>query len=99
MPYYFDEETMLSDSVERWEMLEDIWYIIDTDLTGVRFETREEAINKRYRKTLNTDDYRMDSLFVARYRETDDRENLFNFYEVGLVALKQTKLGIEKTRV
>lgn len=96
MPYYFDYQIEMSDSIECWEMLEEIWYIIDTDLTGVSFETREEAISQRYRKSLDPDDLRLDSLFVARYRETDDRENLKLFFEKGLAALEHTKLGIEK---
>lgn len=95
MPYYFGSQIELSDNVERWEMLEEIWEIIDNDLSYFRFETREEAMRQRSQETHEPDPWELIEA-LAQYRETDDRENLFIFHEWGLEALKNTKLGIEK---
>ena len=46
-----------------------------------------------YRKALEPNDMRIDRWNVARYRETDDRENLEYFIEMGLEALAFTEAG------
>lgn len=62
----------------------------------LRFETEEAAIGKVFRDSQNLDDLRLDSLGVARYRDTDDRDNLIHFHGMGLDALGETEAAIAK---
>lgn len=94
MPYFFEVLTTPLDNDHFWQRLEEIWRIMHDDLMGVHFETEEEALEKEYRKSLDPDDLRLDSLFVARYRLTDDRENLLLFHGRGLEALAETEVAI-----
>ncbi|MFD1940691.1 MULTISPECIES: hypothetical protein [Devosiaceae] len=50
-------------------------------------------------KALDPEDPRLDSLFVARYRDTDDRENLLAFHDRGLEALGATEIEIQARRL
>lgn len=99
MPYFFDVLQTPSDDDHLWQRLEEIWRIMHDDLMGVHFETEEEALEKVYRKALDPEDLRLDSLFVARYRETDDRENLLAFHQRGLKALGSTEIAIQAHRL
>lgn len=86
MPYYFDTlQTPLNDK-HFWERIEEMWTILEGDLRRTRFETEEEALSGKYRNSLDPDDMRVDSMFVARFRESDDRENLDHFRDRGLKA-------------
>ena len=71
MPYYFFEEEMLADDCDQWTMLQSIWDTIHYDLAGLHFETEQEALDQKYRKSLDPNDMRPDTWHVARYRETD----------------------------
>lgn len=99
MPYFFDVLQTPLDDDHFWQRLEEIWRIVHDDLMGVHFETEEEALEKVYRKALDPEDLRLDSLFVARYRETDDRENLLAFHDRGLEALETTEIDIRARRL
>jgi hypothetical protein len=79
-----------------WERLNEILEFVRNDLTLLHFETREEALNKKYRKSIDPNDLRADSMFVARYRETDDRENLLDFHRQALEALEDVEISVEK---
>jgi hypothetical protein len=94
MPYFFDALSTPLDEEHFWERLEEIWRVMHDDLMGVHFETEEEALEKAYLKSLDPNDLRLDSLFVARYRDTDDRENLLLFHARGLEALAETEVAI-----
>ena len=87
------------DDAHLWRRLREIWRVVHTDMIGVHFETEQEALDKVYRKALDPSDMRIDSLNVARYRETDDRENLAYFHEMGLRALGETEIAIRKRRL
>lgn len=99
MPYFFDVLQTPNDEDHLWQRLEEIWLILHDDLMGVRFETEEEAIEGIYRKSLDPNDMRLDSLFLARYRDTDDRENLLFFHDRGLEALGTTEQAIKDRRL
>jgi hypothetical protein len=99
VPYLFATlETQLDDE-HLWERLREIWLVVDADLSLVHFETEQEALDKKFRKSLDPRHARIDSLNVARYRETDDRENLLLFHKMGLDALRETHVAIRKRRL
>lgn len=97
MPYFF--AALIADKGDLWGRLQEIWWIVRDDLMHVHFEGKEEALSQAYRKSLDPDDMRFDSLGVARYRETDDRENLLYFHERGLEALACTEVAIAQRRL
>jgi hypothetical protein len=99
MPYFFETLNTPLDDAHLWKRLREIWLVVHADMMGVHFETEQEALDKIYRKALDPSDTRVDSLYVARYRETDDRENLRYFHEMGLVALGETDIAIRKRRL
>lgn len=94
MPYFFEVLSTPLDDEHLWQRLEEIWQVMRDDLMGVHFETEQEALEKVYRKSLDPDDPRFDSLFVARYRATDDRDNLLFFHGRALEALAETEVAI-----
>lgn len=95
MPYYFDGLDTPIEQDHEWDLFQEMWYVIHADLMGVHFETSDEALDQKYEKSLDPNDMRIDSWNVARYRETDDRENLEYFHEMGLEALAYTEAGIK----
>ncbi len=96
MPYFYDQFATEMPQVDVWHAFHEIWEIMKFDFLQVHFETEEEALSQKYGKSLHPDDMRIGSLFVARYRETDDRDNLLHFHDLGLELLEDTEVAIEK---
>jgi hypothetical protein len=96
MPYYFEALSTPVDEEHLWERLDEILRAIRDDLLNVHFETEEEAVAQVYRKSLDPDDMRFDSWNVARFRETDDRDNLLHFYDLALAALSEVEVAIRE---
>lgn len=96
MPYFYEALETPVNSEHFWEQLQEIWEFVHNDLMDVRFEQEEEAIEKLYRDSQDPNDLRLDSLGVARYRDTDDRDNLMHFHGLGLDALDETEAAIVK---
>lgn len=94
MPYYFKGLIDASSAKSPWELFEQLWRIAHDDLMTVHFETEEEALDQTYRKSLDPDDIRLNSWGVARFRETDDRDNLLYFHDQALGALGETEVAI-----
>jgi len=95
MPYYFESLTSPIDDDHHWERIQEIWLVIKNDLEWLHFETEEEALSKVYRKSLDPNDMRFDSWNVARFRETDDRDNLLYFYDLARGLLEEVERLIE----
>ena len=95
MPYYFDILTSPIDDAHLWERIGEIWLVIKNDLELLHFETEQEALSQVYRKSLDPDDLRFDSMNVARFRETDDRDNLLYFYDLARGAIGELEGLIE----
>jgi hypothetical protein len=99
MPYFFEILKATPSKKGFWRRIREIWQIVDADLTLVHLETEREALDQVYRKSLDPSDLRLDSWHVARYLESDDRENLLHFHKMGLRALGETKKAIRKRQV
>lgn len=64
-------------------------------LLSVHFETEMEAKEGKYTSPLDARDMRMDTLFVHRFRRSDDRENIQHFREMGLRLLERVGKQID----
>ena len=94
MPYYYDHEKFLRPK-SREEFFNYIWGVVKADLRGMKFQTKQNAINKTTKRFLEDDEFSFDSLIMIPYRKSDDRGNLRDFYELALRVLEITRKKID----
>ena len=82
-----------------WSRIEEMFEVARIDFATLRFETRDEAMGQKFRSSKTTDDFRLDSINLMRYRQTDDRENLEYFWELGKSLLKPVSGHIQKRQL
>src|SRR5690606_16777570 len=96
--FYEGLETPVSDE-HFWDQLQEIWEFVHNDIMDVRFESEDAAIDKVFNDSRDPNNLRLDSLGIARYRVTDDRDNLTHFHGMALDALGETEAAITNRKM
>lgn len=99
MPYYFSFYEAPEIGSNDLEEIGRIWNDMKNDLLAVIFETEEEAVAQKFRKHTDPTGACFNSWELARFRQTDDREQLLYAHDLGLEALAYTESAIKSGKI
>lgn len=95
MPYY--DDAYGSEKAEfDWGQLEGLFETIKRELTDWIIESEDDVFSEKYEKLSYTKKDRLLSYSVIRYRDSDDRDMLLGFHEMGLSRIPIVKTLIDK---
>ena len=81
---------------EYWTRIEGMFEVAETDFETLRFETEDEAMEKKFESSQDPKNWRLDSMHIIRFRQTDDRESLEYFWDLGKLLLEPLREHIAK---
>ena len=99
MPYYYDRVEEPKSGEDGWDEFEEIWSTIKHDLLSVVFESKEQALEEKFRPKTDEGGYRFFDWRLVRFRKSDDREQLLYYHELGLEALEKTEKAINQRQL
>ncbi len=69
------------------------------DITGVKFQTKQDAIDKKTKRFMEDGEVNFEDLFLIPYRVSEDHENLKLFYDLAVKGLNFTRDKIDAKKI